>query len=76
MDRGAWQATVHEVTRFGLDLVTKPPPPQTRITKSKVRLARCKVVLPTALNCCVLAGQAAPMLTQMIIQRQKEGHCS
>ena len=27
MDRGAWQATVHRVTRVGHDLVTKPPPP-------------------------------------------------
>ena len=24
MDRGAWQATVHEVTRIGQDLATKP----------------------------------------------------
>ena len=27
MDRGAWQATVHGVTRVRLDLATKPPPP-------------------------------------------------
>ena len=27
-DRGAWQATVHGVTRVGHDLVTKPPPPR------------------------------------------------
>ena len=27
MDRGAWQATVHGITRVGHDLVTKPPPP-------------------------------------------------
>jgi len=26
MDRGAWQATVHGVTRVGHDLVTRPPP--------------------------------------------------
>ena len=26
-DKGAWQATVHGVTRVGHDLVTKPPPP-------------------------------------------------
>ena len=26
MDRGAWQATVHGVTRVGHGLVTKPPP--------------------------------------------------
>ena len=28
MDRGAWQATVHGVTRIGHDLATKPPPPR------------------------------------------------
>ena len=27
MDREAWQATVHGVTRVGHHLVTKPPPP-------------------------------------------------
>ena len=27
MDRGAWQTTVHGVTRVGHDLVIKPPPP-------------------------------------------------
>ena len=27
MDRGAWQATVHRVTRVGHDLATKPPSP-------------------------------------------------
>ena len=26
MDGGAWQATVHGVTRIGHDLATKPPP--------------------------------------------------
>ena len=28
MDRGAWWATVHGVTRVGHDLATKPPPPR------------------------------------------------
>ena len=27
MDRGAWQATVHGVTRVKHNLATKPPPP-------------------------------------------------
>ena len=27
MHRGTWWATVHEVTKFGHDLATKPPPP-------------------------------------------------
>ena len=27
MDRGAWWATVHGVTRVGQDLATEPPPP-------------------------------------------------
>ena len=26
MDRGAWQTTVHGVTRVGHNLATKPPP--------------------------------------------------
>ena len=30
MDRGAWQATVHGVTRVGHDLATKLPPPPPR----------------------------------------------
>ena len=29
MERGAWQTTVHGVTRVGHDLTTKPPPPIT-----------------------------------------------
>ena len=33
MDRGAWQATVHRVTRVGHILVTKPPPPPRRWTQ-------------------------------------------
>ena len=28
MDRGAWQATVHGVSRVGHDLATQPPPPR------------------------------------------------
>ena len=28
MNRGAWQAIVHEVARVRHDLVTTPPPPQ------------------------------------------------
>ena len=27
MDRGAWWATIHGVTRVGHNLATKPPPP-------------------------------------------------
>jgi len=27
MDKGAWRATVHGVTKVGHDLPTKPPPP-------------------------------------------------
>ena len=33
MDRGAWRATVHKVSRVGHNLVTKPPPPP-HITKT------------------------------------------
>ena len=31
MDRGAWQVTVHAVSRVGHDLETKSPPPYTHI---------------------------------------------
>ena len=31
MDRGVWQARVHGVAIVGHDLVTKPPPPTTRV---------------------------------------------
>ena len=31
MDRGAWQAIVHGVTRAGHDLVTTPLPPAVKI---------------------------------------------
>ena len=27
MDRGAWQPTIHGITRVRQDLATKPPPP-------------------------------------------------
>ena len=33
MDRGAWQATAHGVTRVGHNLTTKPPPPLVRTTR-------------------------------------------
>ena len=39
MDRGAWQAIVHGVTRVRHDLATKPPPPP--------HLAQiCRIVMP------------------------------
>ena len=31
MDRGAWRAMVHGVTRVGHNLATKPPPPGSNI---------------------------------------------
>ena len=31
MDRGAWQAIVHEVARIGHDLATEPPPAVTKL---------------------------------------------
>ena len=33
MDRGAWWATVHGVTRVRHDLVTRPPPPTLNCAK-------------------------------------------
>ena len=38
MDREAWQATVHGVARVGLDLATKPPPPDTANLEITTRL--------------------------------------
>ena len=35
MDRGAWAAIVHEITRAGHDLATTPPPPQVKPRKAK-----------------------------------------
>ena len=35
MDRGAWRARVHRVARVRQDLVTKPPPLESRPLKSK-----------------------------------------
>ena len=35
MNRGAWQGTVHGVTRGRHDLVTKPPPPP-KVTKGSL----------------------------------------
>ena len=39
--RGAWQATVHGVTRVGQDLITKPPPPPIKQILQQSKL--CKV---------------------------------
>ena len=43
MDRGAWQATVHWITRVGQDLVNKPLPPKiiTNFTKLLVFKIHC-----------------------------------
>ena len=35
MDRGAWRATVHGVTRVRHDLATKQPPPSTSVKWEK-----------------------------------------
>ena len=44
MDRGAWRATVHGVTRVGHDFVTRsPPPPLIRRTDAK---AEAPIVWP------------------------------
>ena len=37
MDRGAWQATVHDVTRMGHDLATKPPLPPKNVTLQQIK---------------------------------------
>ena len=40
MDRGAWQATVHGVTRVGHELVTKPSPPHTTDAEAEAPILR------------------------------------
>ena len=42
MDRGAWQATDHKITRVGHDLVIKPPPQQKLTQLCKATLAQLK----------------------------------
>ena len=37
MDREVWQTTVHQITRVGQDLATKPPPPP--ICKNMIQFA-------------------------------------
>ena len=44
MDRGAWQATFHGVTRVRHDLVTKPPPPKSRRRMLWVNLVPVKFI--------------------------------
>ena len=36
MDRGAWRATVHRVTRVGHDLATKPLPPPPSVKQHEI----------------------------------------
>ena len=47
MDRGAWQAIFHGITRVGHDLATKPPPPQ-------VKPRKAKALEKKGLLCCLL----------------------
>ena len=41
MDRGAWWATVHRVTRVGHDLATKPPPPDILLERNIANTQKC-----------------------------------
>ena len=51
MDRGAWQATVHGVTRVGHDLATKwPPPPHYNTIQSSFTALKPLWVLPIHLH--------------------------
>ena len=43
MDRGAWQATDHGITRVGYDLATKPQPPWRTVWSV---LKKLKIELP------------------------------
>ena len=44
MNRGVWWATIHGITRFGYDLVTKPPPPPVIRTISSSVLVNDNIV--------------------------------
>ena len=43
MDRGAWQAAVHEVARVGHDLATTPPP---SLLPPKKKIQKVTKILP------------------------------
>ena len=43
MDRGAWQATAHGVTRVGHDLATKPPPPKSAKSQPNVGIINFQI---------------------------------
>ena len=45
IDRGAWQATVHGVTRVRYNLATKPPP----------RLIKCFIRVGVSIETCILS---------------------
>ena len=57
MDRGAWQATVHEVARVRHDLVTKPSPPPPPLA-SKIMLKIFQARLQQYVNHEILDVQA------------------
>ena len=50
MDRGTWQATVHEVTRVGHNLATKPPPPSKMGNKMYFILNLYRWILQSTIN--------------------------
>ena len=66
MDRGAWQAAVHGVTRVGHDLVTKPPPPCILMTV----LGYSVVSYSATCQVCSLPGSSVHGIFQAIIQEQ------
>ena len=58
MDRGAWQASVHGITRVGHDLATKPPPPEGRGTVCPSVLSRLTEGSGQPLGACMWNSQS------------------
>ena len=58
MDRGAWQASIHGITRVGHDLATKPSPPEGRGTVCPLVLSRLTEGSGQALGACMWNSQS------------------
>ena len=55
MDRGAWQATVHVISRVRHDLVTKPPPTQVLSTSFFLLMPFFACAVSSYLKCSCLS---------------------
>ena len=65
MDRGAWQATVHGITRVGHDLATKLP-----LVTESVQLAVCSLG-----EGCMLQTNMSIKLKKCLSRNKNGGEC-